>query len=183
MLTLVCRKASKALTDSHVTFITMPDSAQGTNKHLRIGGQSKILMYNRETDDATLPDLSPNGIASSKPLPTNQWTCFEYHLGTDGSIQTWLNNSTISGLNVGNGASNPNGAQWSRSTIKPKITGVSWSKSILNGERFFLLTIKRRCTLDGRATVVIPTHSGMMTLLLVTRGLDARIPGRQAHES
>jgi hypothetical protein len=62
----------------------MPDSAQGAKKHLRIGGQSKILMYNRETDDATLPDLSPQGIAASKPLPTNAWTCFEYHLGTDG---------------------------------------------------------------------------------------------------
>ncbi|KAK8030621.1 hypothetical protein PG990_000355 [Apiospora arundinis] len=60
-------KASKALTDAHVSFITMPDSAQGNNKHLRIGGQSKILMYNRESDDATLPDLSPQGIAASKP--------------------------------------------------------------------------------------------------------------------
>lgn len=38
-------KATRALTDSHVSFITMPDSAQGSNKHLRIGGQSKILMY------------------------------------------------------------------------------------------------------------------------------------------
>ncbi|EMD65782.1 hypothetical protein COCSADRAFT_114973 [Bipolaris sorokiniana ND90Pr] len=127
-------KASKAFTDSHVTFITMPDSAQGTNKHLRIGGQSKILMYNRETDDATLPDLSPNGIASSKPLPTNQWTCFEYHLGTDGSIETWLNNGTVSGLTVGNGASNPNGAQWSRSTIKPKITGVYFGWESYGGD-------------------------------------------------
>lgn len=51
-------KAAQAFTDSHVTFITHPDPAQGTNKHLRIGGQSKILMYNRESDDATLPDLS-----------------------------------------------------------------------------------------------------------------------------
>ena len=57
----------------------MPDSAQGTNKHLRIGGQSKILMYNREIDDATLPDLSPQGIATSLPLPTGTWECFEYH--------------------------------------------------------------------------------------------------------
>jgi hypothetical protein len=64
----------------------MPDSAQGTNKHLRIGGQSKIMMYNRESDDATLPDLSPQGIATSKALPTGAWTCFEYHLGTDGGV-------------------------------------------------------------------------------------------------
>ncbi|KAL2018996.1 hypothetical protein VTK56DRAFT_10221 [Thermocarpiscus australiensis] len=47
-------KASKAFTDAQVTFIAMPDPAEGTNKHLRIGGQSKILMYNRELDDAPL---------------------------------------------------------------------------------------------------------------------------------
>lgn len=130
----ISRKAAKPLTDSHVTFITMPDSAQGTNKHLRIGGQSKILMYNRETDDATLPDLSPQGIATSKALPTNTWTCFEYHLGADGSIQTWLNNVTVSGLTVGGGASNPNAQGWSRSTVKPKIQGVYFGWESYGGD-------------------------------------------------
>lgn len=165
----VSRKASKALTDSHVSFITMPDSAQGTNKHLRIGGQSKILMYNRESDDATLPDLSPSGIATSKALPTDAWTCFEYHLGTDGSIQTWLNNATVAGLNVGAGASNPNSQGWSRSSLKPKITGVSL---LVFACLSVLLTIKCRLTLDGRATVAIPTRFGTMTLSLTARGLD-----------
>jgi hypothetical protein len=127
-------KASKALTDSHVSFITMPDSAQGAKKHLRIGGQSKILMYNRETDDATLPDLSPQGIASSKALPTNTWTCFEYHLGTDGSIETWLNNATVAGLTVKTGTANPNGAQWQRSSIKPKITSVNFGWESYGGD-------------------------------------------------
>jgi hypothetical protein len=128
-------KASKALTDSHVSFITMPDSAQGTGKHLRIGGQSKILMYNRETDDATLPDLSPQGIATSKALPTNTWTCFEYHLGTDGSIETWLNNATVAGLTVGkSNPSNPNAGQWTRSSIKPKISGVYFGWESYGGD-------------------------------------------------
>ena len=99
----------------------MPDSAQGAKKHLRIGGQSKILMYNRETDDATLPDLSPNGIAASKALPIGSWQCFEYHLGADGSIETWLNGVAIPGLTTKN---NTNAAQWARSTIIPKITGA-----------------------------------------------------------
>lgn len=112
----------------------MDDAAQATNKHLRIGGQSKILMYNRETDDATLPDLSPQGIATSTALPTNTWTCFEYHLGTDGSIQTWLNNVTVAGLTVGAGASNPNAAQWTRSTIKPKITSVNFGWESYGGD-------------------------------------------------
>ena len=127
-------KAAKALTDSHVTFITMPDSAQGTNKHLRIGGQSKILMYNRETDDATLPDLSPQGIATSKALPTNAWTCFEYHLGTDGSVATWLNNVTVPALTVGNGATNANAGQWTRSSVKPKIKGVYFGWESYGGD-------------------------------------------------
>jgi hypothetical protein len=124
-------KASKALTDAHVSFITMPDSAQGSKKHLRIGGQSKILMYNRESDDATLPDLSPNGIAASKALPTGSWQCFEYHLGTDGSIETWLNGEAVVGLNTKN---NPNAAQWTRSSIKPKITGIYFGWESYGGD-------------------------------------------------
>ncbi|KAK8101068.1 hypothetical protein PG999_011442 [Apiospora kogelbergensis] len=117
-------KASKALTDAHVSFITMPDSAQGNNKHLRIGGQSKILMYNRESDDATLPDLSPQGIAASKALPAGAWQCFEYHLGPDGTIETWLNNDTVAGLTSKPGVSNGNAAQWQRSSVKPKPTAI-----------------------------------------------------------
>ncbi len=128
------RKASKALTDSHVSFITMPDSAQGANKHLRIGGQSKILMYNRESDDATLPDLSPQGIATSTALPTGSWQCFEYHLGTDGSIETWLNGSVVAGLTSKPGVSNPNAAQWQRSSIKPKPTAIYFGWESYGGD-------------------------------------------------
>ncbi|KAM7197211.1 hypothetical protein V8F20_006760 [Naviculisporaceae sp. PSN 640] len=127
-------KASKTFTDSHVTFITMPDSAQGNKKHLRIGGQSKILMYNRESDDATLPDLSPQGIATSKALPANSWQCFEYHLGPDGSIETWLNDSVVPGLTSKPGVSNPNAAQWQRSSIKPKITAVYFGWESYGGD-------------------------------------------------
>ncbi|AEO70968.1 92096097-fddb-4e57-887d-b0a5c13f99f4 [Thermothielavioides terrestris] len=127
-------KASKALTDSHVSFITMPDSAQGSNKHLRIGGQSKILMYNRESDDATLPDLSPQGIATSTALPTGSWQCFEYHIGTDGTVETWLNGNAIAGLTSKPGVSNPNAAQWQRSSIKPKPTAVYFGWESYGGD-------------------------------------------------
>ncbi|KAI0123326.1 hypothetical protein BJ170DRAFT_105282 [Xylariales sp. AK1849] len=127
-------KASTALTDSHVSFITMPDSAQGTNKHLRIGGQSKILMYNRESDDATLPDLSPDGIAASTALPTGTWECLEYHLGTDGTIETWLNGNAIAGLTEEAGVTNTNAAQWQRSSIIPKITGVYFGWESYGGD-------------------------------------------------
>ncbi|KAI0140700.1 hypothetical protein BJ166DRAFT_604330 [Pestalotiopsis sp. NC0098] len=127
-------KATTALTDSHVSFITMPDSAQGSNKHLRIGGQSKILMYNRESDDATLPDLSPQGIATSAALPTGSWQCFEYHLGTDGTIETWLNGNAVAGLTVKSGTTNANAAQWTRSTYVPKVTGVYFGWESYGGD-------------------------------------------------
>ncbi|TLD05355.1 uncharacterized protein PgNI_10051 [Pyricularia grisea] len=116
-------KASNALTDAHVTFITMTDSSQA-GKHLRMGGQSKILMFNRETDDATLPDLSPQGIAASAALPTNTWQCIEYHIGPDGTLETWLNDNAVAGLTSKAGVSNANAGGWQRSTVKPNVTGV-----------------------------------------------------------
>jgi hypothetical protein len=114
-----------------VSFITMPDSTTG--KHLRIGGQSQILMYNRESDDATLPDLSPSGIAASTPLPTGAFQCFEYHLGTDGTIETWLNGNAISGLRAGPNAANPYSNGWG-STYKPKVTGVYFGWESYGGD-------------------------------------------------
>lgn len=112
----------------------MPDPAQGSNKHLRIGGQSSILMYNRESDDATLPELSPQGIATSASLPTGAWECFEYHVGTDGTIETWLNGAAVSGLTVGPGISNPNAGAWSRSSVKPKPSGVYFGWESYGGD-------------------------------------------------
>ena len=102
----------------------MPDSAQGTNENLRIGGQSEILMYNRESDDATLPNLSPQGIAASEALPTGTWQCFEYYLSTNGTIETWLNGSAIPGLTSIKGVTNALASQWQSSSEIPKITAV-----------------------------------------------------------
>ncbi|KFY15648.1 hypothetical protein V492_01845 [Pseudogymnoascus sp. VKM F-4246] len=123
-------KATTALTASHVSFITMPDSSQGEGKHLRIGGQNEILMYNRESDDATLPDLSPDGTATSKALTAGTWECFEYHLGADGSIETWLNSEAIAGLTT---ADNPNSNGWGTSG-KPTITGVYFGWESYGGD-------------------------------------------------
>jgi hypothetical protein len=112
----------------------MPDPVQGTKKHLRIGGQSKILMFNRESDDATLPDLSPQGIATSAALPAGSWQCFEYHLGPDGSIETWLNGDVVAGLTVKPGVTNPNAGQWQRSSIKPKPTAIYFGWESYGGD-------------------------------------------------
>ena len=102
----------------------MLDPSIGTNKHLRLGGQSGILDYNRESDDATLPDLSPQGIATSVPLSTSAFQCLEYHLGTDGTIETWLDSKAIAGLQFGPKAKNPNSNGWGRTAYVPKVSAV-----------------------------------------------------------
>jgi hypothetical protein len=123
-LTPSTRQSAKALTSEHVTFVVMPDAAEGVNQHLRFGGMSEIMMWNRQDNDATLPDLSPQGIATSANLPAGSWQCLEYHLGTDGTIETWINGAAVPGLNVGPGISNANANGWTRSKFTPKISGV-----------------------------------------------------------
>ncbi|CAG9950305.1 unnamed protein product [Clonostachys rosea f. rosea IK726] len=91
-------------------------------------------MYNRETDDATLPDLSPNGIAASVALKAGQFQCLEYHLGKDGTIETWLDGTSISGLQAGPNASNPYSAQWGNGSYKPSITGIYFGWESYGGD-------------------------------------------------
>ncbi|KAB5511588.1 carbohydrate-binding module family 1 protein [Coniochaeta sp. 2T2.1] len=128
----VWMRLTNTLTPSHISFITMPDTT--TSKHLRIGGQNSILMYNRESDDATLPDLSPHGSASSASLPTGSFQCFEYHLGTDGTIETWLNGTPVPGLQAGpNAGGNAYNKQWGTS-YKPRVTGVYFGWESYGGD-------------------------------------------------
>ncbi|KAK5116240.1 hypothetical protein LTR62_008567 [Meristemomyces frigidus] len=107
---------------NHVTFLTMPDSGLA-GKHLRLSGQEGIFEYNRESDDATLPDLSPPGVNSSVGFPTSTWECLEYNLKSDGTIETWFNGNVVTGLTVGAGFTNANSNGWG-TAYKPAITGV-----------------------------------------------------------
>ncbi|HYS35079.1 MAG TPA: cellulose-binding domain-containing protein [Pseudonocardiaceae bacterium] len=87
-----------ALPTGHVTFLAMNNSAAG-NTDLRLGGQNGALMWNRQSDDATLPDQSPAGVAQSVPLPVNTWTCVEFSVsGATGQIQTWVDGTAVPGL-------------------------------------------------------------------------------------
>lgn len=97
----------------------MPDS--GLNgKHLRVSGQMGIVEYNRESDDATLPDLSPDGVASSVGIPTGEWHCLEYHLSSSSSvIETWFDGNAVDGLTTPNDFDNGWGTSY-----KPSIKGV-----------------------------------------------------------
>lgn len=116
-----------ALPTGHVTFLAMNDSAAG-NTDLRLGGQNGALMWNRQSDDATLPDQSPTGVAQSVQLPVNVWTCVEFSVGgADGQIHTWVNGTAVPGLTE-DGVPTPNiDDQWlsgNGTTWRPKLTDL-----------------------------------------------------------
>lgn len=101
-----------ALPESHVTFAAMKDTADG-GKDLRMGGQNRALQWNRESDDATLPEQSPAGVAQSVPLAVNQWSCVEFGV-TGSELRTWLNGNEVPGLRA-DGVPTPDvDAQWLR---------------------------------------------------------------------
>lgn len=88
-----------ALGQGHVTFMTLRDSADAGGKDLRMGGQSTILMWNRESDDATLPALSPAGIALSTAPTPGAWTCVEFLIDAAGpGLTTWVDGAEVPGL-------------------------------------------------------------------------------------
>lgn len=113
-----------ALPTGHVTFLAMNDGAAG-NTDLRLGGQNGALMWNRQSDDATLPDQSPAGVAQSVQLPVNVWTCVEFSVGaTDGQLHTWVNGSAVPGLTE-DGVPTPNvDDQWLGRSWRPKLTDL-----------------------------------------------------------
>ena len=111
-------KHGTPLPTGHVTFLAMTDSAQG-GKSLRLGGQNGRLMWNRESDDATLPDQSPAGVAQSVTLPVNTWECIEFEVNeVNGTINTWVNGTNVPGLTTGGGATPNVNDQW--------LTNTSW---------------------------------------------------------
>jgi hypothetical protein len=117
-----------ALTDAHVTFLAMQD--QVSKKALRMGGQKKILMWNRESDDATLPELSPNGIAMSVAPKPGQFQCVEFHLdGPAGALETYVDGQQVPGLVIDGSATHDVDGQWLRSgkwTAKVNEIGFGW---------------------------------------------------------
>jgi len=123
-----------ALPEAHVTFAAMKDTADG-GKDLRMGGQNRALQWNRESDDATLPEQSPAGVAQSTPLPVDQWTCVEFGI-TGSELRTWVNGNEVPGLRA-DGVSTPDvDAQWlRRSGWRPALSDfrLGW-ESYGNGD-------------------------------------------------
>jgi hypothetical protein len=112
-----------ALPASHVTFVAMRDANDGGND-LRMGGQNGALQWNRQSDDATLPEQSPAGVALSVPLPVNQWSCVEFMVnGSAGTMQTWLNGTEVAGLHEDGTPTQNIDSQWlNRANWRPSLT-------------------------------------------------------------
>jgi hypothetical protein len=112
-----------ALPSGHVTFVAQRD-ANDTNHDLRIGGQNAALQWNRSSDDATLPEQSPAGVAQSVPLATNRWVCVEFMVnGTNGTAQTWIDGTDVAGLHEDGVPTQDVDRQWIGSgTWRPRLT-------------------------------------------------------------
>jgi hypothetical protein len=120
-------KHTTPLPTDHTTFLAMNDSAHG-NTDLRLGAQNGALMWNRQSDDATLPDQSPAGVAQSVVLPTGVWECLELSVdGATGQIHTWFNDSPVPGLTEDGVATANVDDQWlagSGASWRPQLTDL-----------------------------------------------------------
>jgi hypothetical protein len=109
------------LGQGHVTFLAMKD-ANDDGDDLRMGGQDGVLMYNRQSDDATLPVLSPTGVSDSLSPPASTWTCVELHVDeAAGTIDTWVNGAEVTGLVEDGTAVADVSTQWLTRAWKPSL--------------------------------------------------------------
>jgi hypothetical protein len=74
------------------------------------------------------------GIATSVPLLTGSWHCFEYHVSSEGTIETWLDGKIISGLTIKAGVTNAHAAIWQGKSYKPQVTGVYFGWEAYGGD-------------------------------------------------
>jgi hypothetical protein len=110
-----------ALPDAHVTFLAMKDAADN-NRDLRMGGQNRAMQWNRESDDATLPEQSPAGVAQSVAFPVDTWTCVEFGI-TGSELRTWVNGTEVAGLHADTTPTQDVDSQWlRRGTWRPTLT-------------------------------------------------------------
>jgi hypothetical protein len=113
-----------ALPAAHTTAVALRDANDG-NRDLRFGGQNGALQWNRASDDATLPEQSPAGVALSAPLPTGTWNCVEFKVDQgNGTMQTWLNGTSVPGLLQDGVPTHDIDSQWLNRTWRPALTDL-----------------------------------------------------------
>jgi hypothetical protein len=114
---------STAQPASHTTFLAMKDAADG-NRDLRMGGQNGALQWNRSSDDATLPEQSPAGVAQSTALPTGGWHCVELQVEGAGRLTTWLDGTSVPGLRADGVPTADVDRQWLARSWAPRLTDL-----------------------------------------------------------
>lgn len=108
---------------NHTTMIAMQDR-NDADTDLRLGGQNGALQWNRESDDATLPEQSPAGVALSEPLPVGTWTCVEFQI-SGGLLSTWVDGGLVEGLVVDGVPTHDIDSQWlSKSGWNPDLADL-----------------------------------------------------------
>jgi len=113
-----------ALPAAHTTAVALRDVNDG-NRDLRFGGQNGALQWNRASDDATLPEQSPAGVALSAPLPTGTWNCVEFTVDQgNGTMQTWLNGTSVPGLLQDGVPTHDIDGQWLNRTWRPALADL-----------------------------------------------------------
>jgi hypothetical protein len=111
-----------ALDIDHATFLAMHDANDAGD--LRMGGQDSVLMWNRQSDDATLPEMSPAGTALSVSPAPSVWHCVELAVDpTVPTLQTWFDGTQVEGLVAGSGGTTDADGEWERDTAwDPRLT-------------------------------------------------------------
>jgi hypothetical protein len=117
-------KLMAPLAAGHTTFAAMHDMRE--DKDLRLGGQNEVLVWNRESDDATLPELSPTGVMLSAAIPAGAWHCLEWSVDAGRrAISTWLDDKPIAGLTLDAEPTPDVDRQWLRKTDwQPQLIDV-----------------------------------------------------------
>ena len=129
-----------ALGDPHVTFMAMCDStdsvADGRNcslsmdgtlqnqdpRDVRLGGQSGVVIWNRQRSDPTVPSLSPTGKTLSTALTPNAWHCIEFGIDQSaGTLRTWVDGASIPGLQIDSTPTTDVDASWLTNAWKPVL--------------------------------------------------------------
>ncbi len=83
-----------AMRDANIS--TTPEDQADTS----LGIIQELMIWNRRSDDASLPDQDPMGLGDTQAPPAmNTWSCLEYGIDeTTGAIQMWVDSKEVTGL-------------------------------------------------------------------------------------
>jgi hypothetical protein len=77
------------------------------SNELRFGSQDNVFHWNTDSDAANIPDVSPNGDATSFKPVANTWYCIELTLNSNGHLNASIDGTDVAGLTE-DGVATPN---------------------------------------------------------------------------